>query len=76
MLNESNKLLAPLCIARAVDLTTLVALSSITSEQTKSTSDTEKRITQLLDYLHTHKDATIQYVASDMVYTLGCIIPL
>ena len=59
-----------------LDLTTLVALSSITSEQTKSTSDTEKRITQLLDYLHTHKDATIQYVASDMVYTLGCIIPL
>jgi len=53
--------------ARAVDITTLVALSSIASEQTKATTDTETRVTQLLDYLYTHKDATIQYVASDMV---------
>ena len=28
------------------------------------------RITHLLDYLHTHKDATIRYVASDMVLNI------
>ncbi len=28
---------------------------------------TEEWVTQLLDYLHTHKDATIRYIASDMV---------
>jgi hypothetical protein len=50
--------------ARAVNLTTLVAL------QTKATENMEKRVAQLLDYLHTLKDATIQYVA------FGCIIPL
>ena len=53
--------------ARAVDLTTLVALSSIASEQTKATTATEARVAQLLDYLYTHKNATIRYVASDMV---------
>jgi hypothetical protein len=56
--------------ARAVDLTTLVALSSIASEQTKATQNTENRVTQLLDYLHTHKDATLRYVASDMVLNI------
>jgi len=44
---------------RAVDLTTLIALSSIAAEQTKATENMEKRVAQLLDYLHTHKDATI-----------------
>ena len=56
--------------ARAVDLTTLVALSSIAAEQTKATKNTEKRVAQLLDYLHTHKDATIRYVASDMILNI------
>jgi len=56
--------------ARAVDLTTLVALSSITAEQTKATENTEKRVAQLLDYLHTLKDATIQYVASEMILNI------
>ena len=56
--------------ARAVDLTTLVALSSIASEQTSATADTEKRVLQLLDYLHTHKDATLRYVASDMILNI------
>jgi len=50
--------------ARAVDLTALVALSSIASEQAKATVDTEQRIEQLLDYLHTHKDATTLYSTS------------
>jgi len=53
--------------ARAVDLTTLVALSSIASEQTKATATTKHKAQQLLDYLYTHKNATIRYNASDMI---------
>lgn len=40
--------------AHAVDLTTLVALSSIAAEQTKATASTENKTHQLLDYLCTH----------------------
>ena len=53
--------------ARAVDITTLVALSSIASEQSQATTTTKKHVQQLMDYLSTHKDATIRYVASDMI---------
>jgi hypothetical protein len=53
--------------ARAVDITTLVALSCIAAEQTKATEDTEACVSHLLDYLSTHHDASIRYVASDMV---------
>jgi len=56
--------------ARAVDLTTLVALSSIASEQSVATKAMEQCITQLLNYLYTHKDATLQYVASNMVLNI------
>ena len=56
--------------ARAVDLTTLVSLSSIAAEQAQATENTEKYVNELLDYLHTHKDATIRYVASDMVLNI------
>ena len=53
--------------ARAVDNTTLVALSSIAAEQAKATSSTENDTEQLLDYLSTHKEATIRFVKSDMI---------
>ena len=43
----------------SVDNTILVALSTIASEQSSATSNTAKKITQLLDYLATHPDATI-----------------
>ena len=52
--------------AIAVDPTMLVALGDLSSEQTKATADTWDRVTWLLDYAHTHPDATIRYVASDM----------
>ena len=51
----------------AVDNTILVALSTIASEQSAATSNTAKKITQLLNYLATNPDATIQYKRSDMV---------
>lgn len=56
--------------ARAVDITTLVALSSIAAEQAKATEQTEKHVHTLLDYLATHRDATVRYVASDMVLNI------
>ncbi len=45
--------------ARAVDMTVLIALSSIAMEQTKATEMTMKRCAQLLDYLADHADAKI-----------------
>ena len=51
----------------AVDNTILVALSTIVSEQSSATSNTAKKITQLLNYLATNPDATIPYKRSGMV---------
>ena len=51
----------------AVDNTIIVALSTISSEQSAATSNTVKKITQLLNYLATNPDATIRYTRSDMV---------
>ena len=56
--------------ARAVDITTLVALSSIAAEQAQATEQTEKLVHTLLDYLATHKNAKEQYVASNMVLNI------
>jgi hypothetical protein len=56
--------------ARAVDLTTLVALSSIAAEQTTATENTEQKIRHLMDYLYTHKDATVRFHASDMILNI------
>jgi hypothetical protein len=53
--------------ARAVDITVLMALSSIAIAQTKGTTSTMEKAKQLLDYLATHPDATIRYRASDMI---------
>ena len=51
----------------AVDNTMLVALSTISSEQSSATYSTAKKITQLLNYLATQPDATTRYTRSDMV---------
>jgi hypothetical protein len=42
-------------------------LNDITTEQTKANKKTQAATNQLLDYLATHPDATIQYHASDMI---------
>ena len=60
--------------ARAVDITVLMALSSITIEQTKGTTSAMDKAKQLLDYLATHPDAKIWYRASDMVMKFGCLV--
>jgi hypothetical protein len=56
--------------ARAVDSTVLMALSSIASKQTKETTNTMDKAKQLLDYLATHPDATIQFRALDMILNI------
>ena len=53
-----------------MDLTVLPALSAIASEQASATENTEKKCTQLLDYLATHDNARICYHASDMVLNI------
>ena len=53
--------------ARTVDITILMALSSIAAEQANPTENTMKRINQLMDYMATHPDAVIRYKASDMI---------
>ena len=53
--------------ARAVDITVLMALSSIAIKQSKGTTNTMEKAKQLLDYLAMYPDSTIQFRASDMI---------
>jgi hypothetical protein len=53
--------------ARAVDSTLLVAISALSSEQTKSTEATMQKITHLLNYCATHPEATVRFHRSDMI---------
>jgi len=55
--------------AQAVDPTILMALSTISSQQSAPTENTMKRVNQILDYMWTHPDAIIRYRASDMICT-------
>jgi hypothetical protein len=52
---------------RAVDNTTLVALSSLSSAQSKATEATWADVQQLLDYFATHPDAVLKFHASEML---------
>jgi hypothetical protein len=56
--------------ARAVDLTMLMALSTIASEQSKGTEHTMTKTKQLLDYLATHPDKTVRFHASNMILNI------
>jgi hypothetical protein len=51
---------------RAIDSTMLVALGTLSSQQSKGTQATAQATTQLLNYCATHPDATLQYTASAM----------
>jgi hypothetical protein len=53
--------------ARAVDITVLMALSSIAIEQSKNSTNMMAKIKQLLDYLETYLDANTHFWASDMI---------
>jgi len=56
--------------ARAVDMTVLMALSSIAVEQTRATEKTMGRCIQLLDYLARNSEAKVRYHASDMIMNI------
>ena len=62
--------------ARAVDMNILTDLTTLGSEQAKSTTNTIKVTDRLLDYLATHTDAKMRYYASNMVLNmwLSCMI--
>jgi hypothetical protein len=53
--------------AQAIDITVLMAFSSIAIEQSKGTTNTMEKAKQLLDYLATYPNATIRFRASDMI---------
>jgi hypothetical protein len=52
--------------ARAVYPTVFMPLNYIATEQTKAPEKMQATTNQMLDYLATHPDATIQYHTSDM----------
>jgi hypothetical protein len=56
--------------AQAVNLTVLMAFSTIASEQAHGTEKTMHKMKQLLDYLATHSEATIRFHASEMVLNI------
>jgi hypothetical protein len=56
--------------ARAVDMTVLIALSSIAVKQTKGMEKTMAQCTQLLDYLSGYADAKVQFHASDIILNI------
>jgi hypothetical protein len=53
--------------ARAIDVTAMVAIGSISSEQSKATENTAKKVTRLLNYFATHPDAKLRYHKSGMI---------
>jgi hypothetical protein len=52
---------------QAVDLTVLMALSTIASKQAKGTQNTMLKTKQLMDYLGTHPNAMVRFHASEMI---------
>jgi hypothetical protein len=55
---------------RVVNITVLMALSSIAIKQLKGTTNKMQKAKQLLDYHTTYPDATIQFKASDMILNI------
>jgi hypothetical protein len=61
--------------ARAIDITILMALSSIAIKQTKGVARMMEKAKQLLDYLATNPDTTIWYKALDMIMNIYSSVP-
>jgi hypothetical protein len=59
-----------LYFGRAVDPTLAVALAAISARQANGTHTVAAAVRQLLDYVATHPNPAIRYVASDMILTL------
>ena len=50
--------------AISINNTIIPALSNISSEQSKSTTNTAKQVAKILNYLASNPQAEIQYIAS------------
>ena len=57
---------AVLYYARAVDGTLMATINELASAQSKGTQATMQANKNLMDYCHSHSDATIRYCASQM----------
>jgi hypothetical protein len=55
---------------QAINLTVMMALSTIESKQAHSTKNTMQKTIQLLAYLATHLDATVRFHAPDMILNI------
>jgi hypothetical protein len=51
-------------------MTVMMALSTIASKQAHSTKNTIQKTQQLLNYLATHFDTTVQFHVSDMILNI------
>jgi hypothetical protein len=61
---------ALLYYARAVNPTIMTAISSLASQHSTATEETESKLTQLLDYCVTHPNFTIRYKTSEMILNI------
>jgi hypothetical protein len=48
----------------------MTAISSLASQQATATQDTNTKLEQLMDYCATNPEATIRFVASDMIVNI------
>jgi hypothetical protein len=53
--------------ARAVDLTLIMPINVLASEQSRATTVTADKVIKLLNYCNTHPETKIRYHASDMI---------
>jgi hypothetical protein len=60
--------------ARAINITKLMALSSIAIKQTKGTTSTMEKAKQLLDYSAMNPNATMRFKASDMIVNIHMVM--
>jgi hypothetical protein len=56
--------------ARAVNSTMLVAIGELATQQTSGTKQTMEALNQLLNYAASNSDATIRFIASDMLLAI------
>ena len=56
--------------SRAADPTMTRTLSSIAARQTKATTKVREEVKQFLDYCASHPNATVRFLASDMILAL------
>jgi hypothetical protein len=56
--------------ARAVDSTMLAAIGELATQQTAGTKQTMEALTKLLNYAASHPEATIRFIASDMLLAI------